>query len=100
MVRYIFYIFHILGILISFISLFWYKEILVLHTLVIISWYFNNNKCILTQLEDYFFGETIIDVYFSLINKKKKYNKYIVPRYQRYSLYTTFIIGIIYHYVF
>lgn len=95
--KYIFFIFHIFGILLSFICLFWYKEILLLNLLTIISWKLNENRCILTQLENYLFDESIIDIYFKFLNKKRKESNFIVPVYQRRLLYCSFIFGIFYH---
>ena len=60
------------------------------------SWKLNNNRCIITQLEDYLFNETIIDIYGKILNKKFN-KKYVVPKYQRYPLYISFISGLIYH---
>lgn len=63
------------------------KYILLLHLLVILSWYFNNNKCLITQIEYYYFHETFL-------GKGKKFN---VPIYHRIILYFNFLIGCIYY---
>ena len=76
-----------------------YKPILLLNGITIISWYFNNNKCILTQMEDYFFEETLIDYYNAKIGVKQKINnRFTVPWYHRYFMYGQFLVGILYHY--
>ena len=97
-IKYIFLFAHLLSIFLTFTLVYKIPEILLLQSLVIFSWKLNNNRCILTQLENYLFNETIIDIYYNLRNKKIKYKKYIVPKYQRYPLYISFISGIIYHY--
>ena len=51
---------HILGIITTTFGWIYYKKILFLHPFVILSWYFNNNKCIITQLEYYIFKETFL----------------------------------------
>ena len=53
--KYIFFLFHIFFIFLSVIGPFWYWQVLLLQFLTIISWKLNNNKCIITQLEDYLF---------------------------------------------
>ena len=62
MIKYIFYFLHLLFIFISFFLVFFYWQVLILHFLTILSWYFNNNECIITRLEDKMFDETVIDV--------------------------------------
>jgi len=63
------------------------KYILPLHLIVILSWYFNNNKCLITQIEYYYFNETFL-------GKGKKFN---VPIYHRLILYFNFLIGLYYN---
>jgi len=72
-----------------FIPFLWILSIyaLLLHTLVILSWYFNNNKCLITQLEYYYFNETFL-------GNGRKFN---VPKYHRVILYLNYIIGLYYH---
>ena len=98
-IKYIFFLFHILGIFITIFSVFFYWQVLIAQIITILSWKLNQNKCIITQIENYLFKETIIDCYFKYIIKKNPstYTKYIVPWYQRYFLYISFIIGSIYH---
>ena len=83
----------------SLVFFIFYWQILILQAITILSWRLNSNKCLITQLEDYIFGETIIDTYFYIIGQKTSYKKYIVPSYQRYLLYFCFIFGIIYHFL-
>ena len=91
----LFFFIHFLGILISLFGIFFYWQILFLQGVVILSWYFNDNKCLLTQFEDYFFEESIVDLYFKLIKNNKKYKKYVVPSYQRYTIYLIFITSVV-----
>lgn len=93
LIKYIFFGVHLYFIFISFFYIFYYWQILILHFFTILSWYFNNNQCIITQLEDKLFDETIIDIYYKCIKnnyKKKDIRKFIVPWYQRYPLYLLF----------
>ena len=95
LVKYSFFVLHFSFISMTFISLLWYWQILIVYSFVIISWILNNNKCLLTQIEDYLFNETIIDFYFNYIRYNSKYminNKYIVPKHQRYIVYTCFFM--------
>jgi hypothetical protein len=98
MLKYIFYLLHLLFILISFLFCFFYWQVLILHFLTILSWYFNNNECIITQLEDKLFDETVIDVYNKCRRNgyKKNNRRFIVPYYQRYLLYLLFTFNILY----
>ena len=79
----IFFMCHILGIIITTSGWLLYSEILFLHPIVILSWYFNNNKCLITQLEYYIFKETFLG----------KGPKFHVPLVCRLLLYANFIIG-------
>lgn len=97
MLKYIFYLFHLLFIFISFFFCFFYWQVLILHFLTILSWYINNNECIITRLEDKLFDETVIDIYNKCRNNYKKNNRrFIVPYYQRYPLYLLFTFNILY----
>jgi len=99
--KYIFFLFHVSSICINLFLTLLYWQPLILHSLVIISWKLNKNKCILTQIEDYLFEETIIDFYFKYIKRnERKYIKFIVPKQHRYLEYFIFFLGIIYHLVF
>lgn len=99
MLKYIFYLLHLLFIFISFFFCFFYWQVLILHFLTILTWYFNNNECIITRLEDKLFDETVIDVYNKCRRndyKKKDNRRFIVPYYQRYPLYLLFTFNILY----
>ena len=97
MLKYIFYFLHLLFIFISFFFCFFYWQVLILHFLTILSWYINNNECIITRLEDKLFNETIIDIYNKCRNNYKKNNRrFVVPYYQRYPLYLLFTFNILY----
>ena len=72
-----------LGIYITpFMWIFSYK-FLYIYLFVILSWYLNNNKCLISQLEYYIWGETFMGN-----------DKYYVPKSNRYLLYLNFIIAI------
>lgn len=95
--KYLFYLFHIFIILSSFFGIFFTWKVIILQGTTIISWKLNQNKCILTQLEDYLFNETIIDLYKKYKNNKNNKNNYFVPFSNRLALYIlTFIELIIY----
>jgi len=96
-IKYLVFLIHIFDIIFTVIGLFFYWQVLILQFFTIVSWKINKNKCIITQIEDYLFEDTIIDFYFRLIRKTNKYVKYVVPSYQRYSVYFLFIIGFIYY---
>ena len=74
-----------------------YKPVIILNAITISSWYYNDNNCILTQIEDRLFGETLIDQYNRVRGKCVVNNRFRVPWYHRYFMYTQFTIGIIYH---
>lgn len=94
-VKYLFFLFHFIFIILNFILLFAYWQILILQFFVILSWYFNNNMCIITQLEDYLFNQTLVEYFKN--SKINNISKYKVPYYHRYLLYLSFIIGLYYH---
>ena len=97
MLKYIFYLFHLVFIFISFFFCFFYWQVLILHFLTILSWYINNNECIITRLEDKLFNETVIDIYNKCRNNYKKNNRrFVVPYYQRYPLYLLFTLNLLY----
>ena len=64
-----------------------YPRIVYLHYLVILSWLLNKNKCLLAQLEYYFFKETCMG----------QEENYSVPKYNRYMLYTNCAVGTLYN---
>ena len=50
---------------------------------VIVSWKFNKNRCLISELEYYMFNETFMG----------PGKKYYVPRFHRYILYINCLIG-------
>jgi hypothetical protein len=95
-IKNIFFLLHFIFILVSIFVSFFYWQVLILQLMAIISWQINNKKCILTQIEDYLFNESIIDCYFKLTDNNKKYTKFVVPKYQRYLVYFLFITTSLY----
>lgn len=63
------------------------KYILSFYLIIILSWYFNNNRCLITQIEYYYFNETFLG----------KGKKIYVPKSHRLILYFNFLIGLYYH---
>ena len=55
------------------------------YLIVILSWKLNENKCLLTQIEYYYFNETFLG----------KGKKFYVPRKHRYIMYFNFLINIL-----
>ena len=86
-------------ILIKSSLFFIFKPVLLLNIITIISWYINDNNCILTQIEDKLFDQTLIDVYNNIRGKNIINNRFRVPWYHRYFMYSQITIGIIYHYL-
>ena len=60
-----------------------YPNIIWLYLIIILSWYLNNNKCIITQIEYRLFGETFL-------GKRKNF---FVPFHHRIILYLNFLIA-------
>ena len=100
MIKECFYLFHIIGIFTVLFGFFLSKYILFIQFITLISWKLNKNRCILTQLEDYLFGESLTDIFFRLYGLHRKYIKYVVPKYQRRLLYTSFTTGLFYHFLY
>ena len=73
-IKYLFFLMHLSLICTS--VLITYPYVLILHIIVIGSWYINNNNCLLTQIENYLFGETIIDLYCIIRGNEVKYKKF------------------------
>ena len=93
--KYLAFTFHVSFILSTIFLWIWYIEIIFLKLLVILSWIFNNNQCLITQIEDYYFNQTLIEF---LTNRNIiGSSRYIVPWYHRLNVYLIFIIAIIYH---
>ena len=83
-----FFIFHLLGIFIVTLGWIYDIKILFIQLITIISWKLNNNNCLLTQIEYKLFKSTVIG----------NGQKFRVPIHHRFVLYTSFYIGILYHY--
>jgi len=80
---------HIIGIFTTLFGWIYFPYITFIHPIVILSWYFNKNKCIISQLEYKLFKSTIIG----------NGEKYYVPKIQRYLLYTMFTLSIFYNFI-
>jgi len=93
--KYIFFSIHTTLILVCCFDIYFYPQITFIQLLVILSWYINNNNCILTQLEYYFFNETLIDFY-NRLRGKEVTHIFHVPIYHRYTIYCFFLIRLIY----
>jgi len=83
MIKIFFFKCHIIGI--YFVRFGWiiYPKILFIHPIIILSWYLNDNKCLITQIEYKIFGSTFL-------GNGQKFN---VPVFDRYILYFSFFIG-------
>lgn len=95
-IKYIFFSIHTSLILVCFFDIYFYPQITFLQFLSILSWHINNNNCFLTQLEYYFFNETLIDFYNRLRGREVTHSFY-VPKYHRYTMYSFFLIRLIYN---
>ena len=80
---------HIIGIFTTLFGWIYIPYITFIHPIVILSWYFNNNKCIISQIEYKLFKSTII-------GNGEKYN---VPKIHRQFLYTMFTLSIFYNFI-
>ena len=83
--KYLLFKIHLISIFLSLIGWIFEPRLLYLYPIVILSWKVNNNKCIISQLEYYFFKETFIG--------NGPY--YYVPKIHRYIFYINFFIGLI-----
>jgi hypothetical protein len=63
---------------------YFFPSIIFIHLLVILSWYYNNNNCIISQIEYRFFKKTFLGT-----------DKFYVPFIYRLQLYINFFIGTI-----
>ncbi len=86
-IKYIFFIFHLLGIFTVTIGWLYDFRILYIQSIVILSWKLNNNQCLLTQIEYKLFHSTLIG----------NGQKFVVPTRHRYILYINFLLGILYY---
>ena len=93
--KYTLYFFHILFIFSTLILWIWFWQIIILQFIVILSWIFNKKKCLITQLENKLFNQTLLEfIYNKTISKPKKY---IVPSDARLLTYFIFVVSIFYH---
>ena len=92
LLKYVFFIIHIVFIITTIIGPFFYKNIVFFQLLVIVSWKYYNNNCILTILEDTLFNETLL-TYFGY--KNNKYTRFRVPVYHRIFIYLLFLYNLI-----
>ena len=84
MISKIFFTCHKLGIIVTTFGWIVDKRILFLHVPVMMSWYFNDNKCLLSQLEYRLFGKTFLG----------DGPKFYVPGKYRLLLYANFFLGL------
>lgn len=99
MLKKIFFFLHLLFIFLTFFLILFYWQILILQFMVILSWKYNNNNCLVTQLEDYIFNTTITEYIENevFMNNRIIRNKYRVPWEHRLLLYIFFTFGLIYY---
>ena len=92
-VKYVFFTLHTFLILVCLADVNLYPSVTLLQCITILSWKINNNNCIITQIEDYFFDETLVDVYYKFRGVEfNSYHPYRVPSYQRFTIYFLFTI--------
>ena len=95
LIKYIFFTIHASFILACLLDIYRYNIITFLQFIAILSWHLNNNNCFITQLEDNFFNETLIDIYYRLRGVDiQRYYRYRVPSYQRFTIYILFTMRI------
>ena len=83
----LFFTAHKIGIVIGNFGWIYTPKVLLFHPIIILSWKLNKNRCLVTQLEYYFFGRTFMG----------DGPKFYVPRHQRYLLYSNFVLGSCYY---
>ena len=84
----IFFKAHYIGMLITPYLWILFPNIIWIYPIIILSWKINDNKCILSQLEEKLFGEIFLGP------GKKNF----VPLKHRIILYINFLIGFIFYY--
>lgn len=91
-----FYFLHILFIFSTVFLPIYNLNFLFLQSITIITWQLNNNQCLLSQFEYYFYGQTIIQYYFESILKKNIMinNLFLVPYTHRTTIYILFYINL------
>ena len=114
-IKNLFFFGHLLFIFNTMFNWIFYDYIIYVQLLTIISWHFNSNKCLITQIEYFLFKETLSEHiiynfrYFYVnpllylnpfYNKKsiiiRNISKFKVPAFHRLFLYFIFSINIIY----
>jgi len=93
-VKYVFFTLHTLLIMVCLADVYKHQVfITLLQYIAILSWHFNNNNCVITQLEDYYFNDTLLNVYNRVRGFAPVHSSlYCVPTYQRYTIYVLFTI--------
>lgn len=91
-----FYFLHLLFIFSTVFLPLFNINFLFLQSITIITWNFNNNQCLLTQIENYLYNETLIQYYYTSILKKNFHinNLFLVPYTHRSIIYTLFYINL------
>ena len=86
----IFFIFSTIFLPFYNIKYFW------LQSITITSWNINNNKCLITQFENYLYNETLIQFYYNKILKRNKIivNLFEVPFFHRTIIYILYFINL------
>ena len=85
--KYFFYFFHMIYIFSTLIIPFFLQSFIFLQLLTIVTWVLNDNNCLLTQIEDYLYGNTLIEIVYG----KKKFK---VPLSHRILLIVFFCYNI------
>lgn len=93
--KYFTFTFHIIFILSNIILWYWFFQIILLQFIVILSWILNKNRCLISQIEGYFFNQTLMEYLTNRIIHSS--SRYIVPWYCRLYMFIIFIVAIIYH---
>ena len=78
---------HWISIYLTFIGWIFDKYLLCIHIIVMMSWYCNNNKCLISQIEYRLFNKTFLG----------NGANFDVPLRLRRTLYNNFLIGILYN---
>jgi len=55
-----------------------HRKVLLYQSIVIMSWYLNNNKCLISQIEKYLFGETFLGTQSVSVSKLDRQELYIL----------------------
>ena len=76
---------HKIGMYVTPFLWLYFSKIYWIYFIIILSWKLNNNKCLITQVEYYFFNETFLG----------KGKKFTVPVIHRYILYFNTILAIL-----